>query len=307
MKHLKYFVVALVVLLVGMYSLVQTANASNNPMQAGTTDVAYEGSGGLCADGSTPVATTWDFTDGEEGWTDSYQSTGVFTSTFVITTSNAPGSTGNSPSGGNKWYALDFEGEGAGYFADQWLTSPAFGVPVGGGSSLSFWNLQAFEIGDTECWDSGWLEVSNDGGATWDYLENTTNTPFFTVTPAYDFNIHTEFDAEYPQADAYAWCSTTPDPGGNGWGWRDWAQNSIDLSDYEGEVVQVRFHFFVDNAAGAYGWLIDDVSANTCPTAPTAVTMSNFESSTTLPILPMVGFALLGLVAAGVVVSRIRR
>jgi hypothetical protein len=307
MKHLKYFVVALVVLLVGMYTLVQTASASNDPMQAGTTEVAFEGAGGQCSDGSTPVPTTWDFTDGDEGWTSSFQSTGFLTSTFVITTSNAPGSAANSPSGGNKWFAADIDGEGAGYFLDQWLTSPAFGVPVGGGADLTFWNLQAFEISDTECWDSGWVEVSNDGGATWDYLENTTNTPFFTVTPPYDFNIHTEFDAEYPQADAYAWCPGTPSPGGEGWGWRDWFQGSLDLSEYEGEVVQVRFHMFVDNLAGAYGWLVDDVSANVCPSTPTAVTMSNFESGSTLPILPVVGMALLGLVAVGVVARRIRR
>lgn len=307
MKHLKYFVVALVVLLVGMYSLVQTASASNNPIQAGTTDVAYEGSGGLCSDGSSPVPTTWDFTDGEEGWTDSFQSTGVLTSTFVITTGNSASSTSNSPSAGNRWFAADFDGEGAGYFLDQWLTSPAFGVPASGAAALDFWNLQEFEIGDGECWDSGWVEVSDDGGTTWDYLENTTNTPFFTVTPAYDGNIHTEFDAEYPQADAFAWCSTTPSPTDPAWGFREWAENSVDLSAYAGDVIQVRFHFFVDNLGGGYGWLVDDVSTDVCPTTPTAVTVSTFDSGSTLPILPMVGAALLGLVAVGVVVRRIRR
>jgi hypothetical protein len=306
MKHLKYFVVALVVLLVGMYTLVQTASASNDPIQAGTTNVAFEGAGGSCTGGGTPVPTTWDFTDGDEGWTTSFQTTGVLTSTFVMTTGNAPGSTGDSPSGGNKWFSADLDGEGAGFFLDQWLTSPAFEVPTGTTPVMTFWNLQASELADTECWDSIWVEVSDDGGSTWDYLENTTNTPYFTVTAPYDFNIHTEFDADYPQADAFAWCSTTTDPGGNGWGWRDWAEYTVDLSSYQGENIQVRFHTFVDNLAGAYGWLVDDVSTEVC-SAPTAVTMSNFESGSTLPVLPMVGAALLGLVAVGVVVRRIRR
>jgi hypothetical protein len=307
MKNLKYIVVALVVLLVGMYSLIQTASASTSPVDAAPVALASEGvGGGACVGGGTPTAVTVDFTEGYEGWDPSFATTGVLTSTFVLTTGNAPSSAANSPSGGQRVYAADFDGEGAGFFSDAWLTSPAIGVPTGTTPVLTFWNVQEFEISDGECWDSGHVEVSTDNGATWDYLNNTDNTPYFTVTPPYDGNIHTEFDAEYIEADAYAWCPATASPTDPAWGFREWHQASVDLSDYAGQNIQLRFHFFVDNLAGAYGWLVDDIAYETC-LSPTAVTVSTFDSGTTVPVLPIVGLALAGLVTVGLIARRVRR
>ncbi len=313
MKQAKYLIVALVVVLMGMYTL-SSANAANNPVDSGTVAVANQG-GGVCSDGSTPVDTTWDFEDGNQGWTQEtadFSPTPYFTHTWGLTTTNAPGSTGDSPSGGNYMFAVDFAGDGpqgdqTGTLYDQYLISPAFGVPTGTDTVLDFWNLQAFEISDGQCWDSGFVEVSSDGGTTWEYNSITTNAPF-TVTPAYDADIHDEYLGLYPYEDALAWCSDAPDPGGNGWGWRDWSNATVDLSAYAGETVQIRYHFFVDNLAGAFGWLVDDVSAEICPVGPpTAVTLNTIASGSDLPVLPMVGAGLLALAAAGIVVRRFRK
>lgn len=313
MKQAKYIIVALVVALMGFYGL-SSANASNDPVSSGTVEVANQG--GVCADGSDPISTTWDFESGEQGWTeevvDFSESPGFFTYTWGLSTTNAPGSTGDSPSGGNYWRAVDFDGGGpqgdqTGTLYDQYLLSPEFGVPSSGDATLSFWNLQAFEISDGQCWDSGFVEVSADGGTTWEYTTITQTAPF-TVTPAYDADIHDEYLGLYPYENANAWCSADPDPGGLGWGWRDWSEATVDLTAYAGETVQVRYHFFVDNLAGAFGWLVDDVSAEVCPAGPpTAVTLNTIQSGTELPVIPMVGAGLLALAAAGIVVSRLRK
>jgi hypothetical protein len=219
--------------------------------------------GGACSNGGTPTPITWDFTDGAQGWTTAYATTGTKFGEWGLTTTNAPGSQSHSPSGGNKFFAPSIPGEGVNYFLDQWLISPPFTVPMDGERSLSFWNLQAWEIADAECWESGWIEISNDGGATWNYIRKS-QTPF-TVNPSYDGNIRELYHGSYPQDDAAGWCSATPHPAQPTWGWRDWAQNSVDLTSYSGQTIQLRFHLFVDNLDGAYGWLIDDVSTHICP------------------------------------------
>jgi hypothetical protein len=308
MKHLKYVVVALVVLLVGMYSLVQTASASSDPLQAGAESL-YTGSGGaVCADGSTPVTTTWDFTDGAEGWTIdnrvSLTTTGVPPVDWVLQTTTSPSTGSNSPSGGNRWFAADIEFGEDNALMDAYLISPIITIPTNT-ASLSFWNLQEFEISDGECWDSGRVEVSNDGGVTWDYVNDAGSNPI-TVTPAYDANVHTEWAGVYWAEDADMWCPSTPSPTDPTWGFRDWHEATVDLSGYAGETIQVRFAMFSDAYAPGYGWEVDDIETLTCAT-PTAVTVSTFDSGSSLPILPMIGAALLGLVAVGAIARRVRR
>ena len=154
MKNLKYVVVALVVLLVGMYSLVQTASASNSPLIGGQSALAAEGAGGSCSDGSTPVATTWDFATGLAPWTATFldhSQIGVVTYTWVQTSTNAPGSTADSDSGAPYARSIDFPGDenGTGNLYDEYLTSPEFEVPSGISTTMSYQSLQSLEIADT--------------------------------------------------------------------------------------------------------------------------------------------------------------
>ena len=85
-----------------------------------------------------------------------------------------------------------------------------------------------------EFWDYGYLVVSTDGGATWEFL----STP------------HT----------------TTEDPFGNIYGEgytgysNDWVAESVSLDQYAGQEILVRFEYITDDAVTEPGFAIDDVA-----------------------------------------------
>ena len=63
--------------------------------------------------------------------------------------------------------------------------------------------------------------------------------------------------------------STSDDPSGNSYGWGynglsggdgSWIQESVDLSNYAGEIIQIRFEYITDAAVHGEGFLLDDVS-----------------------------------------------
>jgi hypothetical protein len=89
-----------------------------------------------------------------------------------------------------------------------------------------------------EDYDYVYLEVSEDGGETWSILP----------TPA----------------------GTTEDPSGNSYGWgynglsgggaqAEWIQQRVDLSEYAGQEIQLRFEYVTDAAVNGEGLLLDDV------------------------------------------------
>lgn len=62
---------------------------------------------------------------------------------------------------------------------------------------------------------------------------------------------------------------TREDPSGNSYGWGynglsggsgTWIQEQIDLSAYQGKVVQIRFEYITDDAVHGEGFLVDDIS-----------------------------------------------
>ncbi|MCK7481996.1 MAG: immune inhibitor A [Candidatus Moduliflexus flocculans] len=61
---------------------------------------------------------------------------------------------------------------------------------------------------------------------------------------------------------------TAEDPSGNSYGWgyngatNGWIQEEIDLSQYAGKKVQVRFEYVTDAAVLGEGFLLDDVSVD---------------------------------------------
>lgn len=83
-----------------------------------------------------------------------------------------------------------------------------------------------------EDWDYLYLETSTDG-QTWQILKTPSGTDF--------------------------------DPSGNSFGWgytgqtQGWVQESIDLSQFAGQKVQVRFEYITDAAVHGGGFLLDDV------------------------------------------------
>ena len=94
--------------------------------------------------------------------------------------------------------------------------------------SLDFLNW--FEI--EENWDYTYVEVSEDGGATWDVLpaEGTTD--------------------ENPVGNSYG-------PGYTGSG--DWQLAAVSLHEYAGRQVMIRFHYVTDDAIHGPGFCVRDI------------------------------------------------
>ena len=82
-------------------------------------------------------------------------------------------------------------------------------------------------------YDYVFLEASTDGGQTWKII----NTP----------------------------SGTDKDPSGNSYGWgyngqtNQWVDETVDLSEYAGQKVQLRFEYITDAALNGEGFMLDDV------------------------------------------------
>ncbi|HJR79390.1 MAG TPA: choice-of-anchor J domain-containing protein [Anaerolineales bacterium] len=99
---------------------------------------------------------------------------------------------------------------------------------VSGPVEMSYWTWYLIE----EDWDYLHVEASTDG-ETWEIL----------TTPS----------------------GTDEDPSGNSYGWGytgstgDWIQERVDLSQFAGQTVQIRFEYVTDAAVHEDGFLLDDV------------------------------------------------
>ncbi len=126
--------------------------------------------------------------------------------------------------------------------ADMTLTKRFDLTDHEGSLTLTFWTWYDLE----EDYDYVHLEVSEDG-ESWDIL----------VTPS----------------------GTPDDPSGNSYGWGyngmsgGWIQESVDLSDYAGKDIQIRFEYVTDAVANGEGMLIDDIAI------PEIGYFSDFEES----------------------------
>jgi len=115
--------------------------------------------------------------------------------------------------------------------SDMTLTREFDFTDVSGPITFSFRTWYDIE----EDWDYIYLEASNDG-QIWEILTTPSGT---------DFN---------PTGNSYGWGYTGKTNG--------WIQEDIDLSDYAGEKIFVRFEYITDAAVNGEGMLIDDVSVD---------------------------------------------
>jgi immune inhibitor A len=100
-------------------------------------------------------------------------------------------------------------------------------------ATLRFWTWYDIEVD----WDYGYVMVSGDDGATWQILRGPSST---------DTN---------PNGNSYGWAYTGVSGGGPGW-----IEEQIDLSEYAGQQVLVRFEYITDDALNSPGWAIDDIA-----------------------------------------------
>jgi len=133
----------------------------------------------------------------------------------------------NAHSGSYQWYSH------RGDDSNSRLTH-AFDLSGVDSATLNYWTWYDIEAD----WDYGYVEISTDGGKTWKIL------------PA----PHSSTDN--PSGNAYG-------PGYTGPSGEDeptWLQESIDISDYAGQEVLIRFEYVTDDAVNRSGWTIDDIS-----------------------------------------------
>jgi immune inhibitor A len=106
---------------------------------------------------------------------------------------------------------------------------------VEGPVSIDYWVWYDIEEG----WDYLYLEASDDGGETWNILETPSGTD------------------EDPSGNSYGWGYTSTSGGGEQ---GRWISESVDLSDYAGGEVVLRFEYVTDAAVNGEGLLLDDVA-----------------------------------------------
>lgn len=102
-------------------------------------------------------------------------------------------------------------------------------------ATLGFWTWYDLE----EDWDYAYVEVSTDGGMTWQILTTPSGTP------------------ENPNGNSFGWAYTGRSGGEEG---PKWIWEEVDLSPYAGQEVLIRFEYITDDAVNRPGFVIDDVS-----------------------------------------------
>jgi len=130
--------------------------------------------------------------------------------------------------------------------SDMTLTH-AFDLSGVQNATLEFWCWYDIE----EDWDYAYVEVSTDGGQTWQILATPSGTP------------------SNPNGNSFGWAYTGRSGGGDE---AEWIHEQVDLSPYAGQKVLVRFEYITDDAVNRPGFVLDDV------TIPEIGYFSDFET-----------------------------
>jgi hypothetical protein len=111
---------------------------------------------------------------------------------------------------------------------------------------VTFKHRYSFEAGN---WDGGVVEVSNDGGATWNltpggypgFTNAGTSAPIGAGRPAFV---------------------------GRNAGWPNFITTTLNLGTYANQTIQIRFRVGADESTGAPGWDVDDITVNGLTNTP---------------------------------------
>ena len=185
---------------------------------------------------TTTVYLNDDMEDGPDGWTATHDASGGdFDWRW--------GATNGNNSGG--WF-----GNNVNTVADQYLTT-AEPIALTGDAELRFVHRYETEVGPNGGHDGGVVEISTDGGATWDDLG-----PDITQN-GYNATIGTGRNNPIAGRPAFSGSS-----GG-------FIETAADLSSYQGEDVLIRFRMATDQSISDDGWYIDAVTISSTPAAVT--------------------------------------
>jgi serine protease AprX len=167
--------------------------------------------------------------------------------------------TARSYSPSHAWYAPD-----AAAVTDTYLRN-AVAVPIESRSTLTFWHLHFFEGN----YDGSVLELSTDGGATWQDLG-----PHITAN-GYNGTIDSSYSN--PLAGRPAWVGDLA----------SWTQVKVDLDSFAGHSVLIRWRLGCDIGIGDEGWYIDDVQITAPLPASDPPALSAVQPSAGSPVLRM--------------------
>jgi len=117
--------------------------------------------------------------------------------------------------------------------SDMMLTR-AFDLSGVSEATLEFWAWYDIE----EDWDYAYVQISTDGGETWEILTTPSGTP------------------TNPNGNSFGWAYT----GSSGGGTPAWIQEQVNLSPYTGQEVQIRFEYITDDAVNRPGFVLDDIA-----------------------------------------------
>jgi len=140
--------------------------------------------------------------------------------------------------------------------SDQRLISPPILLPAGEDPlALQFWNYQEIESAITGCYDGALLEISSNQGLTWTQLESQL------LTDPYDGQVNASFGN--PLGGLNSWCGD-PQAG---------LLSLVDLTEFAGQSVQLRFRLGTDSDIGREGWYVDDLAIQSCAPAEYRATL----------------------------------
>jgi hypothetical protein len=179
------------------------------------------------ADGETVVYFSDDMEDGDDRWEATH---GAGSWDWSL---NA----GAGAGGSFGWFAQDVSS-----ISDQYLT---FAEPVllESDVNLQFTHRYATETG----YDGGVVEVSTNGGTTWEDLGSRM------TENGYNGSISTSYSNPIGGRQAFTGSSS------------GYVQTVVDMADFTGQEVLVRFRLGTDSSVSGDGWYVDDVALITAP------------------------------------------
>ena len=123
------------------------------------------------------------------------------------------------------------------------LLSQTISLTPGESSELSFWTTYDIE----PRWDGGVVEITTDE-VTWDPAN---------LSPGYNDTFRDSTDA----------CGyDTGEPAFSGVSIANWTQHSMDLSNYQGQDIKIRWSYSSDGAVNEEGWYLDDIKVTNTQT-----------------------------------------
>ena len=122
--------------------------------------------------------------------------------------------------------------------SDMTLTHAFDFTSVTGPITISYYTWYDIETD----WDYVYLLASTNNGDDWDFI----TTPSGTDTD--------------PTGNSYGWGYTGVSGGGEVVSQAEWIQESVDLSEYAGQQVLLRFEYVTDAAVNGEGLLVDDIA-----------------------------------------------